>query len=1107
MWIVRLALRRPYTFIVASIVLLLLTPFVLLRTPTDIFPAINIPVISVIWQYAGLSPQEMEQRIIYNHERALSATVNDIEHVESNSYNGVGIIKVFLQPGASVDAGIAQLTAVAQTVLRQMPPGQTPPLVIRYNASTVPILQYSLSSEKLSEQEVADLALNQVRVGIANIPGAQIPWPYGGRQRTVVVDLDLNALKAKNLKAQDIVDAVNAQNLILPSGTAKIGETEYDVEVNSSPRVLEELNDLPIKRVNGTTVYIKDVAQVRDGFNPQTNVVRMNGQRGALITIMKSGAASTLDVVRRVKEQLPKVLTTVSSDLHVKEFADQSLFVRAAIDGVLKEGTIAAALTAIMILLFIGSWRSTIIIALSIPLSVLASLACLSALGETINLMTLGGLALAVGILVDDATVEIENVHRQMAMGKPLITAILDGAEEIALPAFVSTLCICIVFVPMFFLSGVARFLFVPLGEAVVFAMLASYVLSRTLIPTLVMYFYRNSPYHGHNEDGELGDDPLPTGWTAPFARIQRAFEHGFSRLREGYRALLTAVLAKRVVFALGFLTFCLVTLLLTPQLGQDFFPKTDGGQFRLHLRTRSGTRIEETAKFVEQVDQTIRSVIPANELSGILDNIGIPFSGIALSYSNSGVIGTADADILVSLQHNHRPSDEYVRKLRTLFNEKYPGATFYFMPADIVSQTLNLGLPAPIDIQISGRDQVTNRAIAAEIADKIRRIPGAVDIRVQQPADLPRLMVNVNRDKSEELGLKEYDVANSVLLSLSGSGQVQPVYWLNPKLGIQYTINIRAPEHAMGSIRSLEGIPVGNSSAGRGDGQLLTNVATIERGQTTPIFSHFNVLPVIDVFGGVSGRDLGGVSRDIQKILDQYDPPKPGLLRQLAVGVGLGSWIDQHGWFKMAPSRLPRGSYILTRGQAQTMRSSYLGLTIGLGGAIVLIYLLLVVNFQSWLDPFIIISALPGALAGVVWGLWVTHTALSVPALMGAIMSLGVATANSVLVVSFARTNFQEGMASAAAALLAGGTRLRAVIMTALAMIIGMLPMSLGLGEGGEQNAPVGRAVIGGLLFATVATLFFVPVVFSLCHRGPHLKPEVDGLEEEPVEEELATI
>ena len=1106
MWIVRLALRRPYTFIVASIVLLLLTPFVLLRTPTDIFPAINIPVVSVIWQYAGLSPQEMEQRIIYNHERSLSATVNDIEHVESNSYNGVGIIKVFLQPGANVDGGVAQLTAVAQTILRQMPPGQTPPLIIRYNASTVPILQYSLSSTKLSEQEVADLTLNQVRVGIANIPGAQIPWPYGGRQRAVVVDLDLHALKAKNLKAQDIVNAVNLQNLILPSGTAKIGQTEYDVEVNGSPRILEDLNNLPIKRVGSTTIYLRDVAQVRDGFNPQTNVVRMNGQRGALITVMKSGFASTLDVVRQVKEQLPKVMATVTSDLDVKEFSDQSLFVRAAIDGVLKEGTIAAALTAVMILLFIGSWRSTVIIALSIPLSVIASLACLSALGETINLMTLGGLALAVGILVDDATVEIENVHRQMAMGKPLITAILDGAEEIALPAFVSTLCICIVFVPMFFLTGVARFLFVPLGESVVFAMLASYVLSRTLIPTLVMWFYRNSPYTGHNEDGDLEDQAPPQGWSAPFVRIQHAFEHGFSRLRQSYRTLLSSVLGKRGAFVLLFIAYCLGTFLLTPQLGQDFFPKVDGGQFRLHLRTRSGLRIEETAKFVEQVDQTIRQVIPKEELSGILDNIGIPFSGIALSYSNSGVIGTSDADILVSLEHHHRPTEEYVRALRSRLNHDFPSTTFYFMPADIVSQTLNLGLPAPFDVQIYGRDLVANRAIAADIAEKIRRIDGAVDFRVQQPADLPKLTVNVNRDKSQDLGLTEFDVANSVLLSLSGSGQVQPVYWLNPKLGIQYTINIRAPEHVMDSISALEDIPVSNSSAGQGDGQLLTNLATIERGQTTPVFSHYNVLPVIDVFGGVSGRDLGGVARDIEKVLAEYEP-KPGFVRQAANFAGLGGWLDRHGWLKVPPSKLSRGSFILMRGQAETMRGSYNGLALGLVGAIVLIYLLLVVNFQSWLDPFIIISALPGALAGVIWGLWISHTALSVPALMGAIMSMGVATANSVLVVSFARTNFQEGMEATAAALLAGATRLRAVIMTALAMIIGMLPMSLGLGEGGEQNAPVGRAVIGGLLIATVATLFFVPVVFSLCHRRPHVPSPNEIPEESPAEEELATI
>ena len=1077
MWIVRLALRRPYTFVVAALVLLMMTPYILIKTPTDIFPSINIPVISVIWQYAGLSAQEIEARIIYNHERSLSATVNDIEHIESNSYNGVGIIKVFLQPGANVDAGVAQLTAVAQTILRQMPPGQTPPLVIRYNASTVPILQYSLASKKLSEQEVYDLAQNTVRVGLANIPGAQIPWPYGGRMRTVAVDLDLTALKAKNLRPQDVVDAVNAQNLILPSGTAKIGETEYNIEVNSSPKVLDDLNNLPIRTVNGATIYLRDVAQVRDGYNPQQNVVRMNGQRGALITVMKSGMASTLEVVKNVKAALPRVMASVTPDLGVQEFADQSLFVRAAIEGVLHEGVIAAALTAIMILLFIGSWRSTIIIALSIPLSVLASIAILSALGETINMMTLGGLALAVGILVDDATVEIENVHRQMAMGKPLIQAILDGAEEIALPAFVSTLCICIVFVPMFFLTGVARFLFVPLAEAVVFAMLASYVLSRTLVPTLVMWFYRNSPYHGHGEedDEKNANEPPPKGWSAPFVHIQRGFEHGFSRFRAGYRGLLEGILHRRKTFATGFLIFCLASMALVPQLGQDFFPKVDAGQFRLHLRARSGTRVEETVRLVDRVEQTIRNVIPNHEIAGILDNIGIPFSGISLSYSNNGVIGTGDADILVSLNHGHGPTDDYVRELRMRLNRDFPGTIFYFLPADIVSQTLNLGLPAPFDVQVYGRDLAANRAVAARLAAKIRKVPGAVDLRVQQPADQPRFTVNVDRDKAAELGLAEKDVANSVLLSLSGSGQVQPAYWMNPKIGIQYTVNIRAPEHRIDSLGALESIPITAGNAGQGDGQLLTNLATIERGQSVPVVSHFNVMPVIDIFGGVSGRDLGGVMRDIQPLIEE------------------------------AKKELPKGSFILVRGQAETMRSSYLGLGLGLVVAIILVYLLLVVNFQSWLDPFIIISALPAALAGVAWSLWVTHTPLSVPALMGAIMSLGVATANSVLVVTFARTNFGEGVDAMTAALNAGNVRLRAVIMTALAMIIGMLPMSLGLGEGGEQNAPVGRAVIGGLALATLATLFFVPVVFSLLHRKNG--PAIEVPEEAPAKEEPALV
>ena len=1060
MWIVRLALRRPYTFVVAALVLLMMLPYVLLRTPTDIFPSINIPVISVIWQYAGLNAREIEQRILFNHERSLSATVNDIEHIESNAYNGVGIIKVFLQPGANVDGGVAQITAVAQTILRLMPPGQQPPLIIRYNASTVPILQYSLSSKKLSEQEVADLTLNQVRVGLVNIPGAQIPWPYGGRLRTVVVDLDLTALKAKNLRPQDIVEAVNVQNLILPAGTAKIGDTEYNIETNSSPRVLDDLNNMPIKIVNGATLYLRDVAQVRDGFNPQTNIVRMDGQRGALLTIMKSGSASTLDVVRKVKDQLPQVRKTVTPDLDIKEFADQSLFVRAAISDVAKEGLIAAALTAIMILLFIGSWRSTVIIALSIPLSVVASLIALSALGETINLMTLGGLALAVGILVDDATVEIENVHRQMAMGKPLITAILAGAQEIALPAFVSTLCICIVFVPMFFLTGVARFLFVPLAEAVVFAMLASYVLSRTLIPTLVMWFYRNSPYHSHEtEDAEdIADEAPPRGWSAPFVHIQRAFERGFSAFRKGYRALLGAVMERRGAFAIIFLACCIGTFALVPWLGQDFFPKVDGGQFRLHLRARSGTRLEETTRLTERVERVMREVVPKHEIGGILDNIGIPFSGIALSYSNSGVIGTADADILVSLTAGHRPTDEYVRLLRARLNREFPSTTFYFLPADIVSQTLNLGLPAPFDVQIYGRDQTANRAVAARLAEKIRRVNGAVDVRVQQPADQPRLTVNVDRDKASEIGLSERDVASAVLLALSGSGQVQPTYWLNPKLGIQYTINIRAPEHVMDSLGALETIPISGGRAGEGDGQILTNLASIERSQDSPVVSHYDVLPVIDIFGGVSGRDLGGVVRDIEPLIEE------------------------------AKKDLPGGSFIIVRGQAETMRSSYIGLGIGLVVAVALIYLLLVVNFQSWLDPLIIISALPGALAGVVWALWVTQTTLSVPALMGMIMSLGVATANSVLVVSFARTNLHEGVDAVTAALNAGSTRLRAVLMTALAMVIGMLPMSLSLGEGAEQNAPVGRAVIGGLLLATLATLLFVPVVFAIFHRNTKL-------------------
>jgi multidrug efflux pump subunit AcrB len=1056
MWIVRLALRRPYTFVVAALLLVLVTPFILLRTPTDIFPAINIPVVSIIWQYTGLDASQMEQRITYTHERILTVTVNNIQHIESTSYNGISVVKVFLQPGASVDAAVAQITAGAQTVLRAMPPGMEPPLIIQYNASSVPILQYSFSSPKMSEQQLFDVTANQVRIGLTSVRGSMIPWPYGGKTRVVSVDLNLPALKAKNLLAQDVVNAINAQNLVLPSGTTKIGPTEYDVAVDVNPRLIDELNHLPIKVVNGATIYVNDVAQVHDGYTPQQNAVRQDGVRGALLTIMKAGSASTLDVVRNVKAALPRVMATVSPDLHVKEFADQSLFVRAAINGVLREGAIAAALTALMILLFLGSWRSTLIIALSIPLSVLCSIAILSALGETINLMTLGGLALAVGILVDDATVAIENIHRHMAAGQPLEDAILIGSQEIALPAFVSTLCICIVFVPMFFLTGVAKYLFIPLAEAVVFAMLASYALSRTLVPTLVMWFYRNVKLHGEHID-EAGLAP----WLRPFAGFQRAFERGFDRFRAGYRALLASCFEHRKPFAIFFLLFCAGSWLLTVTLGQDFFPAVDAGQFLLHVRARTGTRIEEAARLTDQVNQAIRREIPPRELAGILENIGIPNSSINLSYNTSGVIGPADADLPVSLKPGHAPTEQHVRRLSEQLNREFPGTLFYFLPADIVSQTLNFGLPAPFDVQVVGRDQAGNHAIAVQLAGEIKKIPGAADVRVQQPDNWPQFKISVDRVKAAEMGLTEQDVANSVLLNLSGSGstQVQPAYWLDPRVGIEYLINVRAPEYVMDSLQQLNAMPISASRPGADVAQILANLTTVARVNVPPVVSHYNVMPVVDVYGNVDGRDLGSVLNRIQPLVEK------------------------------TRKDLPRGSNIVVRGQAETMRSSYLGLGIGLVGAIVLIYFLLVINFQNWLDPFIIITALPGALAGVVWALFLSQTALSVPALMGAIMSLGVATANSVLVVTFARENLLRALDPVTAALEAGVGRIRPVLMTALAMVIGMLPMSLGLGEGGEQNAPLGRAVIGGLVFATIATLFFVPVVFSFMHR--HRQPD----------------
>src|SRR5712691_1481461 len=1048
MWIVRLALRRPYTFVVAALLLLLMTPFVLTKTPTDIFPAINIPVVSVIWSYTGLPADQIAQRIVYSEERALTTTVDNIEHIESTSYDSFGVIKVFFQPGTNPSTAVAQLTAVSQTILRQLPPGTTPPLIIQYSASTVSILQFGISSTKLSEQQVFDIALNQIRVGLISVPGVSIPYPYGGKQRVVSVDLNLKALEANNLVESDVVTAISNGSLTYPSGTAKIGGKEVPIDLNVNPPRIDLLNDLPIKMVGGTVIHISDVAQVRDGYFPQENIVRQDGVRSTLLQVFKNGSASTLSVAAGVKAAMANILKTVTSDIQVKQFADQSVFVKAAVSGVVREGVIAAALTALMILLFLGSWRSTLIIAVSIPLSVLSSLAILSVLGQTINIMTLGGLALAVGILVDDATVTIENVERHLASGEKLEDGILKGAGEIALPAMVSTFCICIVFVPMFSLAGVARYLFVPLAEAVMFAVISSYVLSRTLVPTMIMFFER------HHYKQATGQETRIAFWVRPLAALQQHFEKAFDRFRDVYANLLSTVLEHRAAFAVGFLSFCAASWLLVPFLGQNFFPAVDAGTFRLHVRAATGTRIEQTAKLVDEVEAAVRRQVPANELEGMLDNIGLPVSGINLSYNDSGISGPADADILVSLKPNHKPTANYVRNLRLSLNRDFPGITFYFLPADIVSQTLNFGLPAPLDIQVVGRNQTVDQQVANSIAQKIRQVRGAVDVRVQQPNDLQRFEFNVDRTKAAELGLTEKDVAGSVLLALSGSSQVTPTYWLDPSSGVQYLVNVRVPESGTTTVSELNSMPVSASTPGTGNSQLLSNVTDVTRITSQPIYTHNNVIPVVDVYGGVGGRDLGGVLSDIKPIIAQ------------------------------AQKTAPQGVSIVLRGQASTMSSSFLGLGIGMLVAIALIYLLLVVNFQSWLDPFIILTALTGALAGVIWGLHVTSTTLSVPAMMGAIMCLGVATANSVLVVTFARTHLQEGMDSVKAAWEAGTGRLRPVIMTATAMIIGMLPMALSLGEGGEQNAPLGRAVIGGLLLATVATLLFVPVVFSLLHR-----------------------
>jgi multidrug efflux pump subunit AcrB len=1058
MWIVRLALRRPYTFAVFALLLMILGPFAILNTPTDIFPSINIPIVTIIWNFTGLSAQEMANRIVTNSERGLTTTVNDIEHIESQSLSGIAVIKVFFQPRVNLPAAIAQITAVSQTTLRQLPQGINPPLVITYSASSVPILQLSLSGTGLSEQQLNDFGQQFIRTQLATVEGASVPYPYGGKQRQIQVDLDLPALQAKGLSPSDVVSAVTAQNLIVPSGTVKVGKVEYAVETNSSPTTMEGLNNLPIRAVNGAMVYIKDVAHVRDGFPPQTNIVRVDGSRASLLTILKTGSASTLDIIKGVNEKLPYIAAQLPPQLQIHAVSDQSIFVKAAISGVVREGVIAACLTGMMILLFLGSWRSTLIIAVSIPLSILSSLIILSALGQTINIMTLGGLALAVGILVDDATVEIENINRNIEEGKQVEQAILDGAAQIAVPAFVSTLSISIVFVPMFFLSGVAKYLFVPMAEAVIFAMLASYFLSRTVVPTMAKYLLQE-----HDDEALLRRQQSLN----PLVRFQLAFESRFEKIRRGYQTILTLCVHHARIFMVLFLLFTVGSFVsLFPWLGEDFFPSVDSGQFKLHVRARTGTRIEETASLCDRIDGVIRQEVPAAEVATIIDNIGVPYSGLNLSYSNSAPIGPADADIFVQLNEKHGPTDKYVDDLRLKLARQFPGVTFYTLPVDMVTQILNLGLSAPIDIQISGPNLYGNRALAENILSDVKFVPGVVDTRIHQPFDNPRLFLDVDRTKAQDMGIAQRDVASGLLVALSGSFQTTPTFYLNPQNGVSYNIAVQSPQYNLDTIQALQNIPItrnglqGNISTPVGvpvttpSLQILGNLASITPGAELGTVSHYDIQPVIDIYANVANTDLGSVAKEVEQIIAKHH------------------------------KELPRGSRIIVRGQVETMNKSFIGLLGGLIFAILLVYLLIVVNFQSWLDPFIIIAALPAALAGIVWMLFLTHTHLSVPALTGSIMCMGVATANSILVVNFARDEMLVLVGDArTAALNAGFTRFRPVLMTALAMIIGMVPMSLGLGEGGEQNAPLGRAVIGGLSLATLATLFFVPTFFSLIH------------------------
>jgi len=1101
MWIVRLALHRPYTFVVMAVLIAILGGAAIVSMPVDIFPYIDIPVVSVVWTYAGIPPEEMEKRIITVFERALTTTVNDIEHIESQSYSGVSVVRIFFQPNAKVEMALAQTTALAQTLLRIVPPGTFPPAILKYDASSVPVLQLGLSSKTLSEQQLYDLGQNFIRTQLATVQGAALPLPFGGRARQIMVDLNLDALYSKQLSPLDVSNALSLQNLILPAGTAKMADREYQITLNSSPRVLEQMNDLPIKTVNGATVYLKDVAQVRDGYAVQTNIVRTNGTRGALLTVLRNGQASTLGIVNAVKEVLPKILAGLPSELEVRQFFDQSLFVRAAIGGVVREAAIAACLTGLMILLFLGSWRSTLIVCISIPLSILTSLILLNLMGYTINVMTLGGLALAVGILVDDATVEIENTHRNMAMKKPLVRAVLDGANQIAAPAFVSTLCICIVFVPVLLLTGAAKYLFTPLALAVAFAMLASYLLSRTLIPTMVHYLLK--PEVKLYAMGAHGESAGGTGF---IWRVHYLFNRRFERMRSAYTGLLDWALDHRAAVLIGFGIFAVGSLSLVKLIGQDFFPMVDSGQMRLHARPASGMRIEEAEVIFSRIEDEIRSVIPQDEIENIIDNIGLPNGGINLAFGDSSTIGNGDGDILISLNpEKHGSTAEYTDKLRKRLNQKFPDVVFFFEAANITNQILNFGLPSAIDVQIVGRDRDANYRIAQQIAQRVSQVPGAADVHIHQIVDYPELRVDVDRIRAGQLGLTQRDVTSSLLISLSSSGQVAPNQWLNWANGVNYTVAVQTPQYRINSLDTLLRTPIsatgsgvvsntptsiagvanatnssvgnspnqaslayGNPGAALTNPQLLSNLVSVSRGVTTEIVNHYNVQPVFDVYAGVDRRDLGSVGSAVQNIINDVS------------------------------KKLPKGTTIDLRGQVKTMQTSFYRLGLGLILAIVLVYLLMAVNFQSWLDPFIILMALPGALSGIIWMLFITQTSFSVPSLMGAIMCIGVATANSILLVVFANDQRLEGMGARAAALSAGYTRIRPVIMTATAMVIGMLPMALGLGEGGEQNAPLGRAVIGGLILATLTTLFIVPIVYSYMRKKPPVDYERQIAEEE---------